>query len=70
MNFLNRFNNILYHFLMSLLIRKSSFSKSDNFIMYYNNIISFKTVLKLILIIKKSFIITTSYKRSIKKITL
>lgn len=68
--FLKRFSNILYYFLILLLVRKSSFSKSNSFVIYDNNVISFKIVSKLILIVKKSFIAIAFRNRSMKKMTL
>ena len=70
MNFLNYRNNILYYFLIILFIYKLSFLKSESFIIYYNNAIFLNKILKLILIIKKPFIIVISYNRLMKKITL
>ena len=41
-NFLNRFNNILYYFLTLLLTFKLNFFKLNNIIIYYNNVIFLK----------------------------
>ena len=70
MNFLNRRNNILYYFSISLSTRKSSFLKSNNLIMYYSKVVFLKIILRLILIIKKPFTAAIFRKRLIKRITL
>ena len=70
MNFLNRRNNILYHFSILLSIRKPNFLRSNNLIIYYNKVVFLKTVLRLILIVKKPFIAIISRKRLMKKMTL
>ena len=70
MNSLNRFNSILHYFSISLFIRQLNFSRFESFIIYYNIIVFLNNILKLILIIKKSFTIIISYNRLIIKITL
>ena len=70
MNFFNRRNNILHYFLILLFIHKLNFSRFENFIIYYNNVILLNKILRLVLIIIKKIIIAISYNHLIKKVTL
>ena len=67
MNSLNYRNSVLHYFLILLFARESSFLKSKNFIIYHSNAVFLNKVLRLILIIKKPFIIVISYNRLIIK---
>ena len=67
---MNRYKNILCYFLILFLIYKLSFLILNSFIVYYNNVILLYKLLKLFLIIKKSFKIIIYRKNLMKKMKL